>query len=140
MTDTKLPSKLCRWSSIATAIFGGVCNLSCLILVFYQEHCRQGQFDWGFWFSPAVAISLAPLLVLFALRHLLPVVVVYTIMLGWILARRIDYLQLYCPFRDSTFHKSDEPGLLLVILGMISIAVFLAWAAIRFATFMWGSR
>jgi hypothetical protein len=127
--------RISRWLTIAAPVFGGACNLSCLALSFYQERCQDGQFDWGFWLSPAVVISLAPLLVLFALRRLSLVVFIYACILLFILVWQAESLKEYC-FGVGKFHKWDEPGVLLVFLGMISGAVFLVWAAIRLVVFL----
>ena len=130
---------LTRWS-IAAGIFGGVRNLSCVILSYYQEYCSQHiqpdwdclqciEPDWAKLILPT-AISLAPSLVLFALHDLWPVVLIYASMLFSILVWRVEYPHEYYALR-----KFDEPGVLLVFLGMISMAVALAWATIRLSVF-----
>jgi hypothetical protein len=77
VTDTSSQPKASRWS-IAAAIFGGVCNLSCVGLTLYQDYCRHYQLD-----SVGLILSLVPLLVLFALRRVLLVVLIYVSMLSW---------------------------------------------------------
>jgi hypothetical protein len=130
-----VPSTPSRWS-IAMAIFGGVCNLLCLIFVFFQNYYLQHfQFVWSFSLIPLVAISLAPLLVLFALRHLSPVVFIYASTLFLILVWRVDYLVQYSR-ASAPFHKFDDPGILLLLLGMVSTAVVLVWAMSHFVGFI----
>jgi hypothetical protein len=132
VTDATPQPKASRWS-IAAAIFGGVCNLSCVILSFSKEYC---------WHHPLVrdsllpiAIASAPLLVLFALRRISLVILIYVSVLLWILGRQLYDLRYGCLLVPIS-QKYDVPGVFLVFFGMISIAVFLFWAAIRLVALM----
>lgn len=136
VTDEKLELIISRLS-IAGAIFGGTCNLSSLLLSFYEDYCRQLQFVWSWGLILLVVISLMPLLVLFILRDRPLIVFIYAPVLVWILVQRVDRLREYCYFsRISTFHKYDEPSVFLLFLGMISAVVVLVWAAIRGVAFI----
>jgi hypothetical protein len=85
----------------------------------------------------ATAISLAPLLVLLILRHLLPVMLIYASVLFLILIWiwQVDYAA-QCGFGSAPFRKFDEPFLLFLFFGMISTAIVLVWASIRFVVFL----
>lgn len=136
MTDREVQSALSRWSIVAAA-FGGVCNLLSWALLIYEAYCFGGvQSVWDV-VHVGTAISLSPLLVLLAFRHRLPVVLIYSSMLFLILiwVWQVDY-PARCNFGAAPFRKYDEPGVLLVFLGMISIAVVLVWATIRFVVFL----
>ena len=132
VTDAPPQPKASLWL-IAAAIFGGVCNLSCVVLSLYENYCRHYPFVRGAVLP--VAISLAPLLVLFALRHISLVVFIYVSVLLWILVQQVHDLQYGC-LSVPIFQKYDVPGVFLLFFGMISIAVFLVWAAIRLVVFM----
>jgi hypothetical protein len=124
VTDRAGQSTISRWA-IAAAIFGSVCNLLCVILEIYQDYCSQHILpDWdclqriesdGLQLVLPTAIALASSLVLFALHRLWPVVFIYTAMLFAILVWRVEYPHEYYALR-----KYDEPGLVLLFLGMIS--------------------
>jgi hypothetical protein len=75
--DTQAQSTSSRWS--IAAVFGIACNVSFVVFVTYQDYYAGvgPQRDWGMYIF-AVAILLAPSLVLFAFRHLWPVVFIYT--------------------------------------------------------------
>jgi hypothetical protein len=130
--NTKSPSRLSRWSA-AAAGFGASCNLLILILTFYQDggvqHIRPGEWRMIILFT---ANMLAPSLVLLAFRHSFAVTLIYAAMLLWILVWRIEYPHQYYAGR-----KYDDPGVTLVFLGLISAAVFSAWAAVRLFVFIW---
>ena len=133
MTDRKLQSTLSHWS-IPMAIFGGVCNLLSVVFNIYQSYYLQHLDDvWSSGLILAVAFSLAPLLVLFALRRLSLIVLAYASILFLILVWRVNYLLQYSG-PNPPFHKFDEPGLLLFLLGVISAVVVLVWAIIRSLT------
>src|ERR1035438_3279013 len=134
VTDATPQPKASRWS-IAAAIFGGVCNLSCVVLAGYEDYCRHDPWDWGAVLP--VAILLAPLLVLFALRRVLLVVFIYVSTLLWILIQQVHDLRHGCLYVPMSFQKYFEPTVFLVFFGTISIAVFLFWAAIRLVVLMW---
>jgi hypothetical protein len=128
VTDTRPQSKLARWS-IAAAVFGGACNLL-LWIVTYQD---DGSIQPNSWHNLILtAIILAPSLVLFAFRYFFPVVFIYASALFWILVWRIEY-----PHQYYVGQKMDGPGVVLLFLGVISAAVFVVWAAIRFVIFIW---
>jgi len=77
-----------------------------------------------------IIIALAPLLVLFALRHVAPVVFAYLSAHFGILVWFVHDLQYVClsaPF----FQKYDSRGILLLLLGLSSGIVFLIWAATK---------
>jgi hypothetical protein len=140
VTDRTAQSTISRWV-IAGAIFGGVCNLSCVILEIYQDYCSQHILpDWdclqriesdGLQFVLPTAIALASSLVLFALHRLWPVVFIYTAMLFVILVWRVE-----CPHEYYALRKYDEPGLAHLFLGMISTVVVLVWVMFRLVVFM----
>ncbi len=134
MADTRLQSKLFRWS-VAAAVFGASCNLLFLILELHQDDSFSWQRirpnDWGNLFL-LVAIQLAPSLVLFAFRHYFAVVLIYATMLFSILVWRIEY-----PHQYYVGQKYDNPGVVLIFIGLISAGVFSVWATIRFVIFMW---
>jgi hypothetical protein len=136
VTHTKTQSTISRWS-IAAAMFGSVCNVSFLILESYKDYCEGRVPSVWDWLNFPTAILLAPLLVLFLWRHLFPVVFIYASILFLILVWRVDWLKQVCAFK--TFHKYDEPGLLLLFFGMISTAVVLVWATFRLVVFMRGA-
>jgi hypothetical protein len=131
MIDTQAQSLGSRWS-IAAVVFGIVCNVSFLVFVTYQDYCAgvgpHQLTDWGTYVF-AIAISLAPSLVLFAFRHLWPVVFLYASMLFLILIWRVQY-------RYEDFFKWDMPGVVLLFLGMISVVVVLVRAAVSFFALM----
>jgi hypothetical protein len=113
-----------------------VCNLLCLIFQLYQNYYLQHfQVVSRFSLIPPAAIALAPLLVPFALRHLSSVAFIYASMLFFILVWRVDYLVQYSG-ASAPFHKLDEPGVLLLLLGIVSTAVLLVWAMIRLVGFI----
>jgi hypothetical protein len=137
VTDATPQPKASRWS-IAAAIFGGVCNLSCVVLSLYEDYCRHPQFARGSLVSlvlPA-SIVLAPLLVLFALRRVLPVVLIYVSFFIWILVQQVHDLQYGCVLVP-VVQKYAVPDVFLVFFGVISVAVFLVWGAIRLVVLMW---
>jgi hypothetical protein len=108
-----------------------------LAVEIYREYCFghvQSVLDL---LDLATAISLAPLLVLFVLRHLLPVMLIYAsvLFLILILIWQVDY-PAQCSFGAAPFRKFDEPGLLLFFLGMLSTAVVLVWVTIRSVVFL----
>jgi hypothetical protein len=80
-------------------------------------------------------IASAPLLVLFALRRISLVILLYVSVLLWILGRQLYDLRYGCLLVPLS-QKYDVPGVFLVFFGMISIAVFLVWAAIRLVALM----
>lgn len=137
VTDREVQSALSRFSIVAAA-FGGVCNLLAWALLIYEAYCVGGVQSVRDVVHLGTAIALSPLLVLLAFRHRLPVVLIFSSMLFSILiwVWRVDY-PAQCSFGAAPFRKFDEPGVLLVFLGMISIAVVLVWATIRFVVFMW---
>ena len=130
--DARPQPKASRYS-IAAATFGGACNLSCVALSLYEDYCRHYPFVRGTVLP--VAVALAPLLVLFALRRMLLVVFVYVSVLVWILVQQVLDLQYGC-LSVPIFQKLDVPGVFLVFFGMISAAVFLVWAAIHLIALM----
>ena len=132
MTDTTTQPKASRWL-IAAAIFGGVCNLSCVVLSFSKEYCWHHPLVRGSLLP--IAIASAPLLVLFALRRISLVILIYVSVLLWILGRQLYDLRYGC-LLVPIGQKSDVPGLFLVFFGMLSIGVFLVWAAIRLVALM----
>jgi hypothetical protein len=135
VTDTTTQPKVSRWL-IAAAIFGGVCNLSCVVLTLYQDYCRHYQLDSDSLIL--IAGSLAPLLVLFALRRVLLVVLIYVSTLFWILVQQVLDLQHGCLGVAKPFQKySNEPAAILSFFGAFSIYVFLAWGAIRLVVLVW---
>jgi hypothetical protein len=131
-----------RWS-IAAAIFGGVCNLSCVVLALYEDYCRQHPLVWyslSVWDSLVfpIAILLAPLLVLFALRRVMLIVFIYVSVLLWILIQQVLDLQHGCLGAYKPYQKySNEPVALLSFFGVISIEVFLVWVVIRLVVLIW---
>jgi hypothetical protein len=85
-----------------------------------------------------IAGSLAPLLVLFALRRVLLVVLIYVSTLFWILVQQVLDLQHGCLGVAKPFQKySNEPAAILSFFGAFSIYVFLAWGAIRLVVLVW---
>ena len=137
MADKKIKPTISRWST-AAAIFGGMCNLLCWIFVNYQfYYLKHSQPIWNYTFVFSEVISLAPLLVLFFHRHFVPITFIYAPALFLILIGRAYYLVQYYWFGiGALFYKIDMPGLLLVLLGAISMAVVLARVAIRFIAFI----
>jgi hypothetical protein len=146
VTDRAAQSTVSSWTIVA-AIFGGVCNLSFVILQFYQEYCPQHlQPDWdclqrieadGVNLVLPTAIALAPSLVLFALHRFWPVVFFYASLLLSILIWRIEYPHQYYDLHHDLL-KYDEPGLVLLLLGMISTVVVPVWVVFRLGVFIWG--
>jgi hypothetical protein len=135
VTDATPQPKASRWL-IAAAIFGGVCNLSCVVLTLYQNYCRHYPLD-SYRLIP-IALSLVPLLVLFALRRVVLVVLIYVSMLFWILVQQVLDLQHGCLGAAKPFQKySNEPAVILSFFGGFSIYVFLAWGAIRLVVLVW---
>jgi hypothetical protein len=132
VTDAAPRPKASRWS-IAAAIFGGVCNLLCVVLSLYEDYCRHYPFVRGAVLP--VAVLLAPLLVLFALRRISLVIFIYVSVLLWILVQQVHGLQYGC-LSVPVFQKYDVPGVFLLFFGMISIAAFLVWAAIHLIVFI----
>jgi hypothetical protein len=125
VTDRNIQSKLSRWSSrrrcsaACATCYLGVFQTTILLLG-TQQVCLGLLME---------AILLAPLLVLFAFRHLWPVVFIYASALLLILVLRVDYIARYYAFGVSALPlKIDEPGLHLGLLGMVSMAVVLVWA------------
>src|SRR5580692_4024814 len=102
--NTRPQSMLSRWS-VATAVFGGACNLLFVILTLYHDdslkHIRPN--DWGVLIL-SVAITLAPSLVLLVFRRYLPVTVIYASVLFSMLVWRIEYPHQYYVGR-----KFDDP-------------------------------
>jgi hypothetical protein len=138
VTDATPQPKASRWL-IAAAIFGGVCHLSCVVLSLYEDYCRHHPFVWGSLVTLVlpVTIVLAPLLVLFALRRVLLVVLIYVSVILWILVQYVHDLRYGCLSVPMSFQKFTVPGVFLGFFGTISIAVFLVWAAIRLVVLMW---
>jgi hypothetical protein len=82
-------------------------------------------------------LSLAPLLALFILRRFAPVVFLYAFALFLILIEQIDQPIQYRKFGAvALVQKFDSPLVSLIFLGIISIAVVLVWAAIRWVVFI----
>jgi type VI protein secretion system component VasK len=71
--------------------------------------------------------SLAPLLVLFFLRHLAAVTFTYALILFLLLSWHVDHLVRY----GVHFFKFDPHAVLLLLFGGISIAIILLWATMR---------
>lgn len=139
--DRVVQSALPHWR-IAVAIFGGVCNLLSWILTNYQfYYVQRVQVIWDFWLIFPATLSLLPLVVLFALRHLSSVVCIYASVLFLILVWRVQYL---VPYKflgaGAVSYKIDMPVLLLLFLGGISAAVLLVRATIWFVAFVWRRR
>ena len=137
MTDGMAQSTISRWSTVA-AVFGGVCNLLCLILEHYQfDFLARVPLTWNVSSIFSGAIGFAPLLALFVWRRSMPVVLILASSLFLILSWRIYHLVQYFYFGGSLlFYKIDSPGLLLMLLGFISMAVVVTRAAICFAVFI----
>ncbi|HEX3949103.1 MAG TPA: hypothetical protein VHW95_04555, partial [Steroidobacteraceae bacterium] len=95
------------------------------------------QPTWDFLLIVTESISLAPVLVLFMLRHLTHVVVIYVFILFSLLVWRIYYLVQYYNFGPGAlFYKIDMPMLLLIVLGAISAAIVLVKLVFHFAAFI----
>jgi hypothetical protein len=71
----------------SAACASGVCNLSCVVLSRYEDYCRHYPFVRGAILP--VAVALAPLLVLSALRRVSLVVLIYVSVLPWILVQQV---------------------------------------------------
>lgn len=130
--DREVQSSLSRWS-VAAAAFGALCNLLCWALSNYQDFfLLHERLVWSYSFVVAEGLSLAPLLVLFVFRRHALLVFPYLLALLLILMGRVDYLLQYRNFGPLALaSKIDSPGFFQILLGGISIAVFLVWAAIR---------
>jgi hypothetical protein len=102
VTDATPQPKASRWL-IAAAIFGGVCNLSCVVLTLYQNYCRHYPLD-SYRLIP-IALSLVPLLVLFALRRVVLVVLIYVSMLFLDLGSASFRPPAWLPWRSQTILK-----------------------------------
>jgi hypothetical protein len=76
-------------------------------------------------------------LVLFVLRRVLLVVLIYVSVILWILVQYVHDLRYGCLSVPMSFQKFAVPGVFLGFFGTISIAVFLVWAAIRLVVLMW---
>jgi hypothetical protein len=131
VTDSKPRSVISRWS-VAAAAFGAACNLLCLILTIYQsDYVPLQRINWSPGATIVDCILLAPLLVLFIFRHFAPVVFLYGLALFSILMERVYQLIQYHNLGEVALpHKIDAPGLFLLLLGGISIAIVLVWATI----------
>jgi hypothetical protein len=132
VTDSKAQSKISRWS-VAAAVFGAACNLLCWLLSHYQSYClAHYRFVWSYSSIIAECILLAPLLALFILCRFAPVVFLYALALFSLLIGRVYQLIQYYNFGEvALVHKIDSPGLLLLLLGGISMAIVLIWATIH---------
>lgn len=130
--NTEPQSKLSRWS-VAAAAIGVLCNLLFLIVSFYQDPIRPNEWrmEWRMLILFS-AITLAPSLVLVAFRHYFAVVFIYAAMLFGFLVWRIEY-----PHQYYVGQKYENPGVILIFLGLISALVFSVWATIRFVVFTW---
>jgi hypothetical protein len=71
----------------SAACASGVCNLSCVVLSLYEDYCPHYPFVRGAILP--VAVALAPLLVLSALRRVSLVVLIYVSVLPWILVQQV---------------------------------------------------
>jgi hypothetical protein len=123
---------IARWS-VAVAIFGAVCNVLCWSLTnnkhFYLRHERFVCGPSSFFFE---CMLLAPLLVLVVLRRCAPVMLFYACALLWILKAHVDELIYFSKFgKFAAFEKGDSPAICLLLLGLLSIAVIVVWAAIH---------
>jgi hypothetical protein len=132
VTDSKAQSTISRWS-IAAAVFGAVCNLLCWVLTNYQSFfLEHNRLIWSYSFIIVECLMLAPMLVLFILRRLASVACLCALALFLILTARVHQLIQYHRLGEvALVQKIDSPGLLLTLLGGISIVVVLVWAAIR---------
>jgi hypothetical protein len=128
VTPTDARSKL-SGRSVAVAAFGVSCNLLFLFAAFYQEPARPEE--WHTLVLPA-ALMLAPSLVLLIFRQHLAVVFIYTTALFWILVWRIEY-----PHEYYAGQKYDNPGVVLVFFGLMSVVILTVWAAIRLIVLVW---
>jgi hypothetical protein len=128
-----------RWSIVA-AKFAGTCSVLCLILLNYQIYLQQPP-TRSFVLSYPIVISewflLTPLLVVIVFRHFVGITFIYASVLLIILAGRTYYLAKYYFVGISALDKKfDLPGVLLIVLGTISVALILLWAIIRLTTFI----
>jgi hypothetical protein len=132
--DRKAQSTISRWT-IAAAIFGGICNLLSWVLINYQDYYLQRvHVIWDLWLIVPATLALLPLVVLFVFRHLSSVVFIYASVLLLILVWRVQHLVPYkFLWAGAVSYKIDTPGLLLLLLGVVSAAVLLVRAAIWFA-------
>jgi hypothetical protein len=137
VTDSNAQSTISRWS-VGAAVCGAASNLLCWGVSNYQSfYLEHNRLIWSYSFIIAESLSLAPLLVLFILRRFAPVVFLYTFALFSILMELVYQLWQYHNFGAvALVQKIDSPGLFLILLGGISIAVVLVWAAIRWVIFI----
>ena len=121
-----LQPKSFRWS-VATAIFGGVCNLlSWILMNYWSFYLMQEQFILSNSLLFVECIVLAPLLVLFNLRHVALVVFLYALALSSILIGYIQRLVQYHNFGAVALpHKIDSLGFISFVVGFSAIPVLL---------------
>jgi hypothetical protein len=132
--DRTAQSTISRWS-IGAAIFGGVCNLLSWALTNYKDiYLQRVPVVWEPWVIVPETVMLLPLVVLLVLRHLSSVVFIYACVLFLILVWRIQHLVPYkFLWTGAVSYKIDQPGLLLLLLGLVSGVVLLVRAAIWLA-------
>jgi hypothetical protein len=115
---------------MAAAMFGALCNLLSWVIMNYQHFILEHERPfWSFTGVIVECLSLAPLLVLFIFRRYAAVIFPYGLVLVWILMGRVN---------NTPPVKIDGPGVLLLLLGGLSMAIFLIWTIVRWVNFVGG--
>ncbi|MGJ5205743.1 hypothetical protein [Bradyrhizobium sp. HKCCYLR20261] len=137
MTDKALWSTLRRRLVPAIAVLGAVANLLCIMLTFHRDSLRSHDLDHGIyagvWLVLLFGIPLlAPSFALYVFRRSAPVAILLTTLLLLILKMNIDGLILYREIGIfERFPKWDSPGVALIFLSMLSLAMIVVRAIIR---------
>ena len=112
-----------------------ICNLSCLILLSYQDYLRSETLVMNYREVAGDCFLLIPSIVVIIFRHAAAVTLVYASILSVVLAGRIyDLVQFHRIGTSALDPALDWPGLLLILLGAVSLVVLLLLAMIRWAT------
>jgi hypothetical protein len=136
---TKAQSGIAAWS-LAAAFFAGACNVLCWIILnhasyvvqIYSRHLDSMVLNYPEIVSEC--IWLAPLFVVIIFRNIPAITLFYASLLSVITTGRIYYfVQFLLNGTDAIERKLDWSGLLLNLLGVVSLGGVLIWAMIRSA-------
>ena len=134
VNHTKAQSSIERLS-IAAAILACICNLSCLVLLTYQDYLRTETITTNYPEIINDCFLLLPMIVVIIFRRVAALTFIYASILSVVLAGRIYYLVQFDLIGIGSLEpKLDLPGLLLISLGIVSLVVILIWAIIQLAT------
>jgi hypothetical protein len=132
--NSKIQSSVERWS-IAAAILACIFNLSCLVLLNYQDYLRTETIVTNYPEMVSDCFLMAPMIVVIIFRRVAAVTITYASMLSVVLAGRIYYIVRFHLIGISALEpKLDPPGLLLILLGAVSFVVLLIWVITQVAT------